>query len=713
MESLKVAYHARIIFMNRSFNVFFLFAIACFAAAIPLRAASLTFAPDGAATQPFNWDDSTYANWTDGATQVYFSANDDVTFQDLSVTPVTVNLIAPATATYVTFYHSSACDYLFTGGALTATTLFKMYDGATVFTNAATNFTTVIVQGGALTLPTAPAGVLSIDGTSSFTYSGSADYDATSGVVLSGGGWDSRLTIGTTGAKLTLHADNTSTLLNSYWLRTTGDVVVANDTASGAYTLGTQVQPRSGTLTIQSTETTTYTISDNLGAGWTDVAGAGTVKILGSTTTVNIGGQTLIGRDDSTHNGTLVLGTKGGADGPTVSGGWRFDVGHTGTGLMDINANSNFTVGTGDESHIGLEGGSGTLNLNDDSTTTVTGYLMVGQTGAAKGELNVNDNASLSVTRDLEVGRYGCGTGALKVHGNGASVTVGDSLTIGNAGRGWNDTLSTGTALVDGTGAEITVTGTGTRGYGLAENVYPNTLVIGGGGAVGTWTQAAGSTTSVNPVVLGEWNFFPWLGDQGAGSGTLNLDGGIVAAPGFTTHSVLAGGTVSGVTVGIVNFNGGTVKATAANADFFTDDDAAGAAATMTLNVKAGGAIVDVNGFDIAITQPLTGDSATGGLTVLDSSTGTPGSLTLTVAPTYTGNTDVLAGTLTVPSLNTPAATVSVYDGATLNAGSIVADALTIGGTPGAAAPVAVPEPGTFVLLALAAAGILAVLRRR
>jgi autotransporter-associated beta strand protein len=116
----------------------------------------------------------------------------------------------------------------------------------------------------------------------------------------------------------------------------------------------------------------------------------------------------------------------------------------------------------------------------------------------------------------------------------------------------------------------------------------------------------------------------------------------------------------------------------------------------------------------LTITQTLAGASAAGGLTVSDTSAGTPGSLTLTAAPTYTGNTDVLAGTLTTPSLNTPAATVSVYDGATLYAGSIVADTLVIGGTPAAAAsPAAVPEPGTFVLLALAGLGALLAWRRK
>ena len=57
------------------------------------------------------------------------------------------------------------------------------------------------------------------------------------------------------------------------------------------------------------------------------------------------------------------------------------------------------------------------------------------------------------------------------------------------------------------------------------------------------------------------------------------------------------------------------------------------------------------------------------------------GSLTLAVAPAYTGNTTVNNGTLNAPAgINTPAATVYVATPATLNASSIVADTLTIGG---------------------------------
>jgi len=76
----------------------------------------------------------------------------------------------------------------------------------------------------------------------------------------------------------------------------------------------------------------------------------------------------------------------------------------------------------------------------------------------------------------------------------------------------------------------------------------------------------------------------------------------------------------------------------------------------------------------------------------------------------YDGNTTVDAGTLTVSSLNTPSSTVYVAADATLNAGSIVADTLTIGGTPTVSS---VPEPSSLALLALAAAALAGMCLRR
>jgi autotransporter-associated beta strand protein len=117
--------------------------------------------------------------------------------------------------------------------------------------------------------------------------------------------------------------------------------------------------------------------------------------------------------------------------------------------------------------------------------------------------------------------------------------------------------------------------------------------------------------------------------------GTLNLNGGTL-----TTPKITSGGTSNSSTV---NFNGGTLKASATNnTDFF------GTAATPIKNaiVKAGGAVIDTNAFDVTIFTALTHDSVLGstmdgGLTKVSS-----GTLTLSGNNTYTGLTDVQAGTL-------------------------------------------------------------------
>jgi autotransporter-associated beta strand protein len=93
---------------------------------------------------------------------------------------------------------------------------------------------------------------------------------------------------------------------------------------------------------------------------------------------------------------------------------------------------------------------------------------------------------------------------------------------------------------------------------------------------------------------------------------------------------------------------------------------------------------------------------------------------------TYTGNTDIQNGTLEIATatpitLNTvtgasSAGTLKVCDGATLTATSIQVDTLVIGGLATAASSAsvaAVPEPGTLVMLVLAAAALAGVCIRR
>ena len=139
--------------------------------------------------------------------------------------------------------------------------------------------------------------------------------------------------------------------------------------------------------------------------------------------------------------------------------------------------------------------------------------------------------------------------------------------------------------------------------------------------------------------------------------------------------------------------------------------------ATLNVLIQSGGAKIDTNGFDVTINKILAFDPAStgGGLTKQGS-----GTLNITVNATYTGNTTVNAGVLDMLDLNTHSATVTVTGvGTELNVNSLHANTITLG--PGATLSIAaipggpsasfrsitpVPEPATWILLALAVMGL-------
>ena len=409
--------------------------------------------------------------------------------------------------------------------------------------------------------------------------------------------------------------------------------------------------------------------------------------------------------------------------------------------------------------------GVGTLNQSG-GTLTASNFLELGVNSGSNGTYTLSGNAILmSAEAALSF------SGVSVFTQSGGTYTVSDVLTLGY-NPGGNATynlqaggLSTGrtyvgnysTGLFAQTGGTFTTNGQtlslgeqagGSGTYNLQAGSLSTGQLSVGTRSVGVFTQSGTSTVNTNGSTV-------VLAMNSGGSGTYNLNGGTLTAGG------IAGG--NGATSAF-NFNGGTFQATA-NASTTVS-------ALSAATVQTGGAKFDTNGGTIAVSQALLhdatlGTTADGGLTKLGA-----GTLTLSVASTYTGATTVNAGTLAISAngglgkgnvtiaaggtLTLAAGVTAAHNASTgttltlaatstinLNAttpgttqdtyGAIVIAGVsqllpgTYGSATSGAAHVfpeftgngeillaAVPEPGTWALLGVGAAGLgLAVLRRR
>jgi len=224
-----------------------------------------------------------------------------------------------------------------------------------------------------------------------------------------------------------------------------------------------------------------------------------------------------------------------------------------------------------------------------------------------------------------------------------------------------NATVTIGNGGTFGAGYAATGTGTVTVGSAGVLNVGNGggRAFIGGGNGgapfgTGVLTVSTGGTVNVAApgTFPNESLYFAGYG----GSGTINLNGGTLA----TARDIVRGTGV--VTDGVLNFNGGTLKAATgyvANLGFLSG--------AMTVNIQAGGATIDSNGFNISIAPGLLDGGGGGGLTKIGT-----GTLTLSGANTYTGTTTVSVGTLKtgIPgTLGATSALLSVAGTGTLDLG--------------------------------------------
>jgi autotransporter-associated beta strand protein len=391
--------------------------------------------------------------------------------------------------------------------------------------------------------------------------------------------------------------------------------------------------------------------------------------------TVNVGTWQSIGRGNTTtstltmNGGVLnAVSTSMGYIGDTTLTDW------TGTQILNMNNNSVYN-NTGTPFYVGESGGSNaTVNMSGTAQlTTTTGPMWVANSVGSMGTLNINGSAQISVATFLSIGLNG--TGFATIQGTASKLSSGNDLNVGDTAG------AAGTLEVDGGTVQTTnlwVARNGTAGT-------PNVL------STGTVNQFGGAVVATNLTT-------------GGGTAVYNLNGGTLTA------NIIRKNPLSTTGTGTLNFNGGVLKAGAADNPTGSSYFLSGLTAA---NVKAGGAKIDTNGFNVTVNQILAADTGSlgGGLT----KQGGLGTLTVSQQSTYTGNTTVSAGILDMLNVNTPTATVLVGGGAELTATSIVSNTLTIaaGGTvvikaiPGgplsSSSLTPVPEPGTLVLLAMAA----------
>lgn len=313
------------------------------------------------------------------------------------------------------------------------------------------------------------------------------------------------------------------------------------------------------------------------------------------------------GTPDGTY--TITLGTT-----PMTVNAMTFN-----TGGYTLSAASASTItGTG---NISIASGK-TLTLGENVTIQRTG------TGGASnitgfGTVQMDSGSSISTTGSHSLLLSGTNADRTQLYVNaGASVSSVQYLQIN------------GNLFVDG--GSVSSGGNGIF-IGNAANTNLSSLVVNSGNVT------AGSSTGVA--------FGPASSSANSG-GTLQLNGGILTTQRIWERNAAA--------TSVVNFNGGTVRASAASTDFMSVDSAV---------VQSGGARFDTNGHNVTIAQALTsGGPNDGGLTKLGN-----GTLTLSAANTYNGVTTVETGTLALAATGSISSSsrIDVRSGATLNVSAV------------------------------------------
>ena len=371
----------------------------------------------------------------------------------------------------------------------------------------------------------------------------------------------------------------------------------------------------------------------------------------------------------------------------TASGGGTYSGYGLGSGsYVSANAASNANL------MIGLYQSTGVVNMNTTGRLDTQNILISPNGQAGAGTFNL-DAGTVNVSNDIQVGSdyWGAGSGDGALNMSGGVVNVGAKLWLGRRSIGTG-----GNSNVIVAGGTMNVENDVVIGYAGSLAGAQSTLSITNGGAVNV------GSSSVRWVVVGQWDStnatlevknggslnlragtdMQFAIGNNSGTRVLNVDGGSLngtpaggsyinlqnsSTAGTSTMNIKNGGMVAadaiiGGATATLNFDNGTLKATASDAYFIGNG--------FTVNVLSGGATLDTNGHNVTARANLLDGGGDGGLT----KTGA-GTLTLSGASTYTGDTTVSAGSLLVTGSlgNTD---VTVAGGATIGGPGSIAGSL-------------------------------------
>ena len=283
--------------------------------------------------------------------------------------------------------------------------------------------------------------------------------------------------------------------------------------------------------------------------------------------------------------------------------------GNRAKGIINLSGSGKLTNTSTLNVGVAANGSTGVVNVAGTSTLTADRFLL-GINNGAVGAIN-QSGGTVSTTsllaRSLSLGHVTGGFGSYRISAGSLATTeiaLGGE-TVGSGGSGILDISGSGAVSTNPGGWVVLnrTDGTGAVAQSAVLNVSGGSLTYDGGGLVANWgsSTTTGQTSVINVSGTGSIvtrNNSPIELGRGTGVnnvGMLNLNGGTV------TPSRIFGNR------SFVNFNGGTLRANSAQADFV---------AVTNAQVRAGGAVIDSNGFNITIGQALLAPSDSGVTTI-------------------------------------------------------------------------------------------------